>query len=510
MLGLIFAAAIGVAAPPAAVPPRFSPPAQFAVATRFAARAPTSANIAALRRVVQVIDSTHPMNTATLGISVVEADSGKTLFEQDANKEFAPASNFKLVDAAAALAYLGPNFRFHTELLARGAVTDGVLAGDLIVRGGADPILSRADLSRAVQAVAATGITRVTGTVLVDDTILDEQRYGGGWAWDDFPYYYQPPIQALSVDEGLANVTVIPGSTRGDPVRATIEPNGGTMTVTSVATTSPRAGVNDIDCFRSPGSTQIVIVGHYPVGSKTFTFGCAVDDAAAYAGGTLLQLLEDARIAVGKTPVGPPPAAGQRDIEDAVPAVQATFSGTLLWTHDSVPLTAVIARMMPPSDNFIAEHLFKMLPVAALHQRGTFDGGAAVERNFLRSLGLDPDSIDNGDGSGLSQGDRITPHDLTTILEWETRSRNGSSFIDALALAGVNGTVRHHLLGSDAVGRVRAKDGYIWHVSTFSGYARTKHHGLIVFSVMFNDANGKLKPFLRAEDKIVETIVDWP
>jgi len=151
-----------------------------------------------------------------------------------------------------------------------------------------------------------------------------------------------------------------------------------------------------------------------------------------------------------------------------------------------------------------------MFPVAALHQRGTFDGGNAVEGKFLAGLGLDPASIDGGDGSGLSQGDRITPHDLATILRWETRSSSGASFVNALALAGVNGTVRHHLLGSDAVGRVRAKDGYIWHVSTFSGYARTKRHGTIVFSVMFNDANGRLKPFLAAEDKIVETIVDWP
>ena len=152
-----------------------------------------------------------------------------------------------------------------------------------------------------------------------------------------------------------------------------------------------------------------------------------------------------------------------------------------------------------------------MLPVAALHQRGTFDGGAAVERKFLASLGLDPATLDNGDGSGLSQGDRITPHDLAAVLAWEARSsRTGTAFVNSLALAGVNGTVRRHLRGSDAVGRVRAKDGYIWHVSTFSGFARTKQHGTIVFSIMFNDAVGKLKPFQAAQDKIVETIVDWP
>lgn len=484
-----------------------------AYAFAFAAPPATAGDVAALHSVVERIAATYPMNTARLGISVVDARTGRQLYERDASKEFAPASNFKLLVGASALAYLGPGFRYRTELLARGPVDGGTLRGDLILVGGGDPILARTDLSNAVRAVAAAGIKRIEGTLQVDDSLFDEQRYGSGWAWDDFPYYYQPPIQALSIDEGLVDVTARAGSAPGDPVIATIRPNGNVMTVVSDAITTGAHGVNDVDCFRSPGSTQIHVVGHYPLGLKPIMFGCSVDDAAGFAAGMLSQMLSDAGIFLGGAALGPQPPRGARDIEDSTPPAPLTsrYVGvTALWSHDSPTLAALLKRMMPPSDNFIAEHLFKALPVAALHQRGTFDGGAEVERKFIASLGLDPASIDNGDGSGLSQGDRITPHDITTILLWETHSTTGHAFIDALARAGINGTVRHHLLGSDAVGRVRAKDGYIWHVSTFSGYAQTKHHGLVVFSVMFNDANGLLKPFLKSEDKIVETIVDWP
>src|SRR5215469_8126407 len=469
---------------------------------------PTASDVAALAHLVRTIDDEYPMRTATLGVSIVDGASGKTLFAQDADKEFAPASNFKLVDAATALAYIGPAYRYHTDLLERGTVTNGVLQGDLILRGGGDPVLMRADLEQAAKAVVAAGITRISGTVLPDDRVFDRQRYGSGWAWDDMQYYYQPPIQALAVDEGLAYVTVVPGPAAGDPVVATIEPNGGAMTVVSYAQTTPNGGTNDVDCFRSPGSAQIEVVGHFPLGSAPLRFGCAVEDASLYAADTLVQLLADAGVAVGSVPAGPRVDVGMLDIED--PAFVAPLDLPVLWSHDSAPLHDIIAKMMPPSDNFIAEHLFKMLPVAAFHQRGTFDGGAAVERKFIAGLGLDPRTLDNGDGSGLSQGDRVTPHDLTTILDWETRSSTGHDFIDALALAGINGTVRHHLLGSDAVGRVRAKDGYIWHVSTFSGFAQTKNHGLVVFSIMVNDANGLLKPYQHAQDRIVEAIVDWP
>jgi len=469
---------------------------------------PSAAEIAALAHLVRTINNEYPMRTATVGISIVDAASGKTLFAHDADKEIAPASNFKLVDAASALAYIGPDYRYRTELLERGTVANGVLMGDLILRGGGDPVLMRADLGQAAKGVAAAGITRITGTVLADDRVFDRQRYGSDWAWDDMQYYYQPPIQALAVDEGLAYVTVTPGAAAGDPVGATIEPNGGAMTVMSAARTTPKGGTNDVDCFRSPGQTQIEIVGHFPLGSAPLRFGCAVEDSSIYATDTLAQLLTDAGVVVGSAPAGPPVEVGLLDIEDA--AFVAPLDLPVLWSHDSAPLRDIVAKMMPPSDNFIAEHLFKMLPVATFHQRGTFDGGAAVERKFIGSLGLDPRTLDNGDGSGLSQGDRVTPHDLTTILDWETRSSTGHDFIDALALAGVNGTVRHHLLGSDAVGRVRAKDGYIWHVSTFTGYAQTKNHGLIIFSIMVNDADGLLKPYQHAQDRIVEAIVDWP
>jgi D-alanyl-D-alanine carboxypeptidase/D-alanyl-D-alanine-endopeptidase (penicillin-binding protein 4) len=226
-----------------------------------------------------------------------------------------------------------------------------------------------------------------------------------------------------------------------------------------------------------------------------------------------MQFLSDDGVRVGSAAQGPLPPNGPFDIEDGsaapAPPEQHYPDSHAVWIHESPTVAQLIARMMPPSDNFIAEHLFKLLPVVALHQRGTFDGAAAVERKFIASLGLDPRTIDNGDGSGLSQGDRITPHDLASILAWETHSSTGHQYIGALAIAGVNGTVHRHLHGSDAIGRVRAKDGYIWHVSTFSGYARTYRHGTIVFSVMFNEADGSLRPFYTAEDQIVESIVDW-
>lgn len=485
----------------------------FAAALTVATSAPTAADRTAIDRLVSTIADTAPMSVARIGVSIVDVATDQVIYERDAGKEFAPASNLKLVTGAAALAVLGGDFHFTTSLIATGRRSGGELSGDLILDGGGDPVLSSADLKEAARAVVAAGIRKVDGAIRADDTRFDEQRYAAGWAWDDFPYYYQPPIEALSVDEGLATLAVSAAPKAGDAAAVALTPDVGAMTVRSDAITVAAGGPDDVDCFRSPGSPVIRIVGHIPIGSAPETLHCAVDDSAAYTVAVFARLLATQGVDVGARAAAAPDDA--LDVEDPSPAPAASLperspDAVELWTHDSPPLTAILGTMMPPSDNFIAEHLFKMLPVVALHQRGTFDGGLAVEQHFLQQLGLDPKSLDGSDGSGLSQGDRVTPHDLAALLAWEARSPSGDPVVHALAQAGIYGTVRHRLLGSDAVGRVRAKDGYIWHVSTFSGYAQTRRHGLVAFSVMVNDAVGPLDPYIADEDKIVEQIVDWP
>jgi D-alanyl-D-alanine carboxypeptidase/D-alanyl-D-alanine-endopeptidase (penicillin-binding protein 4) len=500
VLGAALCTPVRVVASPA---PPISPPHPY-----------SSAQLASLRSLIDRLAGRPPLRSARIGVSLVQAATGRVLVAREADKEFAPASNFKLLDAATALAFLGPRYRFVTQLFARGALDQGVLDGDLVLVGGGDPVLARKDLQAAAAAVAAHGIQSITGTVVVDESFFDRQRYGGGWSWDDFPYYYQPPIQALAIEEGTADIAVKPGPAAGRPVTAQIEANGGALTVVSRAVTTPARGLDDADCFRSPGATEIQIIGHMPADSKPDVYQCAVDDTAAFAAGSFRDILQQSGVALGSSPRGATPDSGQLDIEERGPLpVSAAIrypDAALIWSHDSPTVAALVKTMMPPSDNFIAEHLYKALPTAALHQRGSFDGGADVERKFIASLGLDPTSIDNGDGSGLSQGDRITPRDITTILRWEWQGPYRDAYVYALGRPGISGTVRRHLVGTDAVGRVWAKDGYIWHVSTFSGYAFTKHHGLVVFSIMMNDAIGLLAPFRAAQDEIVRTLVDLP
>src|SRR5271166_444427 len=114
-----------------------------------------------LQTKIENIAARAPMNRAQLGVFAIEASSGRVLASHQAEREFTPASSFKLLLSATALDTLGPTFRFTTQLLARGNIAGNRLDGDLILVGGGDPVLSSADLAAAATAVSGNGIRQV-------------------------------------------------------------------------------------------------------------------------------------------------------------------------------------------------------------------------------------------------------------------------------------------------------------------------------------------------------------
>ena len=129
----------------------------------------------------------------------VDARSGAVLYEQNAERAFAPASNEKLPVSWAALTRLGPGFRFHTEVLGVGARVGATWDGDLFLRGHGDPTLAAADVSRLAAAVRSAGITQVTGWVRGDESAYDSRRDAPGWK-RSFVGSETPPLSALVVD----------------------------------------------------------------------------------------------------------------------------------------------------------------------------------------------------------------------------------------------------------------------------------------------------------------------
>ena len=165
-----------------------------------------------------------PARTAALAIDL---RTGAVVFERNASLSLVPASNQKLPVAYAALALLGPAYRFHTEVVGSGTLVGDVWHGDLWLRGFGDPTLDASDLDALAAEVAAWGIRRVDGAVIADESWFDARRTAPGWR-PSFYLYESPPLSALAVDRGWyrGRTSASPALAAGSLLRQSLEAAG--------------------------------------------------------------------------------------------------------------------------------------------------------------------------------------------------------------------------------------------------------------------------------------------
>ncbi len=440
----------------------------------------TDAQIARLHENVEAALAAPALRGAYVGLLAIDTVRGTVLYSRNADDEFTPGSTFKLLVGSAALQYLGPDFRFVTTLSSDVLPKDGVVAGNLYLRGGGDAHLSAAGLRAAALAASRSGIRRVDGAIIADDSHYDAQRVAPGWTVDDLPYEYGALVSALELEDGVVHVYVSPGPVAGAPVKLRIEPASGTFTVENRAVTGAPHSEDTTDVVRALDSPQrIEIVGSYPAGApESDDLEPSVPDPELYAGDVLLRAFGGVGITV---------AGGVR-------SGVAPRSAGVFWRLESAAMPELLSEFWLPSDNLMGELFLKELGAARSGEPGTFANGIAVEDEYLQSIGVDPATLSITDGSGHSAYDRITPRALVTILQSDWNGAQRSIVIDALPEAGVRGTLKDAFAGTSLDGKVFAKTGTHRHARTLSGYLQTDDHGPVTFSLLVNDWLGDDRP----------------
>jgi serine-type D-Ala-D-Ala carboxypeptidase/endopeptidase (penicillin-binding protein 4) len=175
--------------------------ARLAVVALLAALAPSAAAAASLPSALASALRVPHVSLAATGAVVLDLDTGATIYSRNATLSLLPASNEKLAVTYAALTALGPAFTIETDVLGEGQQTGATWQGDLVLKGYGDPSLSTADLTALARQVRANGITRVTGSVLGDESWFDSGRTAPGWK-AAFYINESPPLSALIVDRG--------------------------------------------------------------------------------------------------------------------------------------------------------------------------------------------------------------------------------------------------------------------------------------------------------------------
>lgn len=410
---------------------------------------------------------------ATYTALVTSLDRRDTLYARSPDALLAPASNMKLFTTAAALYYLGPDFRYSTYLLIDGEVRDGTLIGDVILHGSGDPSISgrllgdaTAPLREMAGALRGMGITAVQGDVIGDGSVFDSEWLAPAWEEDDRMSWYAAPIGGLNFAENMVRVTVQPGET-GGPARISTRPATVGLAIRSEVVTRT-SGATRVVFDHEPGG--IVVRGTIRRGHGGVTRTMPVVDPANYAAAALRAVLEEEGITVG----GETRSGLHHGVRPRVVA-----------EHRSPALREIAMVTNHVSHNLFAEALVKTLGRTVAGEGSFLAGGGAV-RDFIRAeTSVRPGAVVVFDGSGLSRPNRASPSATVALLEHLWRSDLGDEFLSTLPEAGdAEGLKR--MYDTAAAGNLRAKTGTIRSVSALSGYVKAANGEQLAFSIIAN------------------------
>ena len=417
-----------------------------------------------------------------------------------------PASVMKLVTTYAALDLLGADYTWDTQFLTDGTVEQGVLRGNLYVRGGGDPKLVLERLQAAFFTLQDKGVRVILGDMVLDHSAFDLPAHDAG-AFDREalrPYNASP-------DALLVNFKSVVLSFQPDPAagvaRVLSEPPLAGLAVDASVPLSKR-GCGDWRASlraRFDNANAIRFEGSYPASCGERVWPVAYQDPASYAARAMEGLWRASGGAItGQVRTGLTPPAAR-----------------LLHSALSLPLSDIIHDVNQWSNNVMAQQVFLTLgrlaparvdalseprgPLQAM-RAGRFERSQEVlARWWKTTFGIRPTAPVMDNGAGLSRDERITPDALAELLRHAAHHRQGAQFVQSLSIAGVSGTAARMARGNDSAARGNAwlKTGTLRDVTGIAGYVNARNGTRYVVVGFVNHPNA---PAARAA---LEALVEW-
>jgi len=278
--------------------PAPAPPIVVLEAVRPPPKPPPGQDVLSLREDLSALLNTPSLRNAEWSVLVVSLEQKDTLFARDENRFLAPASNMKIATTAAALHFLGPAFRYQTFVFADGPIENGVLRGDLILYGTGDPGISdrfyrdRTDVFQAFASqVAEAGITRIEGAVVGDATYFSGPELGPEWDPRDLNEWFAAPVSALSFNENIVTLQILPSARLGFPPRIETIPFGFPLDVSNQAETVAGRPRPNLWLDRVEPTAQIRVDGEIRQGGPDIWRRLTVPDPAVFAARALREVL---------------------------------------------------------------------------------------------------------------------------------------------------------------------------------------------------------------------------
>lgn len=411
------------------------------------------------------------LKNASIGIEILDAEQDKILYSKNSEKCFLPASTMKIFTSFAALKFLGPEYRFKTEIYFN--------SENLCIKGYGNPELKTTDLLEIADKLIDLGIVNINN-LIYDNSFFDEQGIGNGWVYEHEASAFNARISALSLNENCVEISIRGKNRKLYPETKFVDVIDSTDTKNLF--TVRRKLIKDKNCIIIKGNPK----------RKRWCFKKNIDYPSLYTATVFKEILESKGIKVqGAIIKGSPDASYIR-----------------VYIHFSSPLVHLIYYMNKESSNFYAEQILKAIGAEITGPPGSSEKGIAGIDELLRDIGIPKEECCIYDGSGLSRYNLVSPGAIIKVLssalsQWRIREE----FMTTLPLAGVDGTLKNRFRKTEYIGKVRAKTGTMLSVSSICGYANTLGDNLIIFSIIINNHTLSTHSIKEIENEILKVII---
>jgi D-alanyl-D-alanine carboxypeptidase/D-alanyl-D-alanine-endopeptidase (penicillin-binding protein 4) len=440
------------------------------------------------------------------GVEVYSLDKKKILFKYSDDSLFMPASNMKVVTTSLALMRLGPDYRYTTRLVREPS-------GDVVLIGSGDPSFSGRfypyskdsgfgpplrTLEAMVDKAVAGGLTRVDGDIVGDDRLYPWAPYPPSWTQDDMVRDYGAPVSALTLNDNNITLFVHPGDEEGEPAQISLAPAIEYYSIDNRVVTVGKKEPPRLRISHMQGSRQILLWGSVPAGHAPIAEILPIDDPALFAAQALYDALARRGVAIkGKA------IARHRAVEDDyVPGPSEELAARV-----SPPLLQILQVTDKTSQNLHAELVLREVGRVTRFV-GTREAGIDEMMAFFKEAGASASDARVEDGSGLARNVMVTPRLMTRILTYLYQSKYKDAWISLLPIGGEDGTLKNRMTGSPDASEIHAKTGTLARAIALSGYAESKTHGWLAFSIIVNSFSAPPADVRKWIDKMALELVE--
>lgn len=418
-------------------------------------------------------------------VALVTDEHGREVLAHEPDLAVLPASTLKIVTAAAVLQTYGPDATFTTRLELTGPIgPDGILAGDLVLVGGGDPVLATDEyvrwvyparpatrLSQLADAAVEAGLRVVEGDLVATTDSFDAPTVAEGWPERYFSSFDTRFSSGLTVDAGLRTLVSWP------------EPEDDDEQLDPGVVDEGRADADEAEDDTDEADDQ-------DPGPPTVRVDHA-RDPPQHTVDELARLLEERGVVVvGERRVGEP----------------GTATVGRLASVSSPPMHELLRFAVQRSDNQLTDHLYRMVARTRTGS-GSWDDAERTIVELLTRQGIDASQARFADGSGLSRDDRLTVRLLVDLERWQYAGRHAATWRSLMAVTGESGTLRERLSSTPASGRFHGKTGTLRDVTalvgTVDGPGARRYH----LAVIANDAGAARWAARQLQDELIVLLV---